>query len=174
MIKLFRRHKINEDKIATVFVDHFLKTVDDGFPEVAALINEAPEFVKCPNISNSDADRFLLVALAANLTAVQRYFAAHIDQVLSRKILEQVSELGDVDYEGLVRNIEKNQAFMSKVNHPSKNLVYGMSKGVFYKYELAQFQEEYFKNVNSPNPIFLKRLDDAMVHFMWEWEEIAS
>ena len=37
-----------------------------------------------------------------------------------------------------------------------------------------QFQEEYFKNVNCPNPIFLKRLDNAVVHFMWNWEEVAD
>ncbi len=174
MLKLFRKTKIKEDKVATIFVDHFLSTIDNGFPEVAALVNESPEFIHCPNIDPNDSDRFLLIALAANLKEMQRSVPAHTDQVLSRKILEKVSELCDVDYVALSNTIGKNQGFISRVNHPSKNLVYGMSKAFFHKYNLNDFQEEYFKNVNSPNPIFLKRLDEAMIHFMWEWDEFKS
>lgn len=171
MIQLFKRTKIKEDRIAAVFVDYFLTTIDSGFPEVAALVNESPEFVQSPNIDPQDSDRFLLIALAANLQEMHRQIPSHKDQTLSRKILEGISELGGVDYVALSNTIGKNQALISKVNHPSKNLVYGMSKAFFYKYELNQYQEDYFKNVNSPNPIFLKRMDDAMVHFMWEWDE---
>ena len=174
MIKLFKRHKIQEEKIANVFVDHFLTTIDNGFPELAALINESPEFVECPNVGQSDSDRFLLIALAANLLMVERTFPPHQDQVLSRRIVEVTSEMCDVEYNALLNSIKKNQAFISKVNHPSKNLIYGMSKALFYKYELNGFQEDYFKHVNSPNPIFLKRLDEAVVHFMWNWEEIKN
>jgi len=174
MLKLFRRTKIKEDKIANVFVDNFLTTVDNGFPEVAALVNESPEFVECPNIDEHDSDRFLLIALAANLEEVQNCFPSHADQALTRKIIELMAGLCDVEYGSLLHAINKNQSFISRVNHPSKNLIYGMSKAFFFKYELAQFQEEYFKNVNCPNPIFLKRLDNAVVHFMWNWEEVVD
>lgn len=174
MLKIFKRNKIQEDKIATVFVDQFLSTVDRGFPEVAALVNESPEFIKCPNISEEDSDTFLLIALAANLMAVERTFSSHYDQVVKRKILESISELCDTRIEALTTTINKLQGFISKVNHPSKNLIYGMSKAFFYKYDLNDYQEEYFKNLNSPNPIFIKRLDDAMTFFMWNWEEEAN
>ena len=172
MIKLFRRSKIKEDKVAAVFVDHFLETIDNGFPEVAAIVNESPEFVECPNIDPNDSDRFLLIALAANLKEMQRNVDSHSDQVLFRKILEKISEACNVEYAALSITIDKSQSLISRVNHPSKNLVYGMSKAFFHKYNLNQFQEDYFKNVNSPNPVFLKRLDDTVVHFMWNWDEI--
>jgi hypothetical protein len=42
---------------------------------------------------------------------------------------------------------------------------------VFFKYELGQYQEDYFKNMNSPNPLFLKRLDEAMKLFLFNWAE---
>ena len=87
MIKLFKRHKLKEEKIANVFVDHFLTTVDNGFPELAALINESPEFVECPNVGQNDSDKFLLIALAANLMLVERVFPPHKDQLLARKIV---------------------------------------------------------------------------------------
>lgn len=174
MLKLFKRHKIQEDKLAAVFVDHFLTAIDNGFPEVAALLNEAPEFVESPNVGYSDSDKFLLITLAANIMSVQRNFSSHNDHIVVRHILEKTAELCNVDYRALSNTITKNQAFISKVNHPSKNLVYGMSKAVFYKYELSKFQEDYFKHVNAPNPILLKRLDEAVVHFLYDWEEIAT
>lgn len=174
MLKIFRRNKIQEDKVAQVFVDHFLSTVDSGFPEVAALVNDAPEFEKSPNIHSEDSDRFILISLAANLKAVQRYFPPHKDQAVYRKILEQIAEQTNTDLPSLTQAAGKNESFISRVNHPSKNLIYGMSKAFFFKYELAKYQEEYFRNVNAPNPILLKRLDEIMVHFMWDWEEAAG
>jgi hypothetical protein len=174
MISLFRRKKLQEDKIALMYTEQFLKAIDDGFPEVAALINESPEFIICPDIKPSDNDRFLLVTLSANLIAVDRFFEAHDRHLVTRSILETISESCDVEYAALNNAVVKNQAFISKVNHPSKNLVYGISRATFYKYELAAFQDEYFKNVNAPNPIFIKRLDEAVRHFLWDWETIQG
>jgi hypothetical protein len=173
MLSLFKRKKIKEERVANIFVDHFLTTLDNGWPEVAALINESPEFVDCPNISEYDSDKFLLVSLSANLMEMTRQFPPHCDQEVTRRIIDLVSEMGDVDSQDLTRAVQNNQKMIAKVNHPSKNLVYGMSKALFYKYNLNKYQEEYFRNVNSPNPIFLKRLDDAMEHFMWNWEEAS-
>ena len=59
---------------------------------------------------------------------------------------------------------------MNRVNHPSKNMLYAMSKAMFYKYELNDHQVEYFRNLNTPNPIFLKNLDDVMSNFLWDWD----
>ena len=39
-------------------------------------------------------------------------------------------------------------------------MVYAMSKGIFDKYMLYNFQDEYFKRMQAPNPLFLKRLHD--------------
>jgi len=57
------------------------------------------------------------------------------------------------------------------VNHPSKNTLYGMSKAVFHKFHLNDYQESYFKNMRTPNPLFLKRMDDVLNNFLWDWEE---
>ena len=63
---------------------------------------------------------------------------------------------------------------MNRMNMPSKNVHYAMSKAVFDRYKLNQFQEEYFRNLNTPNPIFLKRTDDIMENFIWDWQEIKD
>jgi len=59
---------------------------------------------------------------------------------------------------------------MKRVNSPSKTTLYGMSKAIFHKYALNDFQDNYFKRMNTPNPIFLKRLDELMQHFLFNWE----
>ena len=58
---------------------------------------------------------------------------------------------------------------MARVNHPSKNPVYAMSKAMFFKYKLNGHQEEYFRELNTPNPIFLKNMDEWMKNFLWDW-----
>ena len=40
---LFGKKKITEDRLANVFVNALLELVDQGFPDVAAELNEAPD-----------------------------------------------------------------------------------------------------------------------------------
>ena len=171
MLSIFKKQKVQVQELTTEFVDAFLPTVYEGFPEIAAIINESIEFVESPKIDNEDLDRFLLICLAANITAIQQCFSSQYDQVITRNVLEKVALKGSVEYEDLVRAVKSNQKFISKVNHPSRNILYGMSKAIFYKYNLSKYQVEYFRKLNSPNPIFLKRLDEAVECFLWEWEK---
>ena len=45
-----------------------------------------------------------------------------------------------------------------------------MSKAVFHKYNLNEFQDEYFKRLQNPNPLFLKRMDEVMKFYIWNWD----
>ena len=72
------------------------------------------------------------------------------------------------------RKTKEYRTFLSRVNYPSKNTLYSMSKGIFHKYELNQFQEGYFKSLNTPNPIFLKNLDEVMNYFLWDFEAFTE
>ena len=96
MLGIFKRQKVQVQELATQFVDAFLPTVYDGFPEVAAIINESNEFVESPNISSQDFDRFLLICLAANTKAIQQYFSSRYDQAIIRNVLQQIASRGNV------------------------------------------------------------------------------
>jgi len=74
--------------------------------------------------------------------------------------------VSDTDFDGLVKDYI---SFISRVNKPSKNVLYGMSKSLFYKYNLNEFQTDYYKKIQAPNPLFLKRMDDIMQNFIWDW-----
>lgn len=174
MFSFLTKKKISEKKLSNLFVSGILHLVDEAFPEVSGIINEDPEFEKCPNIKSSDADKFLMIVIAGNLQFIPKYFNSYQDVRLIDQITVDLANTLNIDYEKLKLYIAKYQSLMNKWNMPSKNIHYAMSKAVFNKYNMNQFQEEYFRNMNSPNPIFLKRLDDIMVNFIWDWQEIQN
>ncbi len=61
---------------------------------------------------------------------------------------------------------------MERLNFPSKNTVYAMSKVLFHSYDLFCFQDPYFREMQVPNPIILKRLNGLMGYFLWNWTEV--
>jgi hypothetical protein len=48
-----------------------------------------------------------------------------------------------------------------------------MSKAVFFKYNLSAYQQDYFKMMQTPNPIFLKKMDEIMSNFLFNWESFT-
>jgi hypothetical protein len=66
--------------------------------------------------------------------------------------------------------VREYQGFMGRINTPSKNTLYAMSKAVFFKYDLIDCQDEYFRAMKTPNPIFCKNLDEVLRNFLWDWE----
>ena len=49
-----------------------------------------------------------------------------------------------------------------------------MSKAIFFKYELNDYQQDYFRKMKTPNPIFLKRLDEIVANFIWNWNDLKD
>ncbi len=170
MFKIFGKKKITEDVVANIFVNSILSTIDDGFPEIVGIINDAPEFTTSPNLSETDADFFTLIVFASNLSYIPQHLYNSKDDRITNLIISKLSSVFDVNQERLESVIKDYQCYLTKVNHPSKNMLYAMSKGIFGKYELNNYQDDYFKNMNSPNPMFLKRLDEAMDSFVWNWD----
>jgi hypothetical protein len=63
---------------------------------------------------------------------------------------------------------------MGKINHPSKNTVYAMSKAIFHKYDLFRHQNAYFREQRAPNPIVLGRVNKLMAFCLWDWAELLE
>jgi hypothetical protein len=169
MFTLFGKKKIKEDVAVNIFINNLLDTVEKGFPEVAGIINDSPEFVSSPYILETNSEKFLLIVIAANLTYIPEHFNGSQEERLTSIIFDQLSQVFDVDKTTLEKVISDYQCYISKVNQPSKNTLYGISKAVFGKYNLNEYQDEYFKAMKSPNPMFLKRMDEVMESFIWNW-----
>ena len=174
MFTIFKKKKITEDQLANFFVNSTLRLVEEGFGDVAEIINNDPEFLQRPNVDAQDFDRFLLVILAGNLKMMGTHFESVKDVRIAEKIYRKLAQALGVDPMVLKETIAKYQSWMGRINHPSKNTLYAMSKGVFFKYELNQFQKDYFRNMNTPNPIFLKRLDEVIQQFVFDWAQVKE
>jgi hypothetical protein len=174
MFAIFGKKKIKEDVVANIFINSVLDTIDKGFPSIVGLINDAPEFIACPNVSENDVDSFTLIVIAANLSFIPQHLNSSKDERVIYQIISKLSLVYDVDQEKFETVIKDYQCYLNKVNHPSKNMLYAMSKGIFGKYGLNDYQDEYFKNMKSPNPMFLKRLDEAMANFLWNWDAFGQ
>lgn len=166
--KIFGKKKLKEDKLANIFVNTTLQAVEDGFPDIVGLIKDAPEFIKEPEVEGGDS-KFLLIVIAANLKEIPRHLGAHQDNRMINLIITKMSTVFDVEFDKLEGILREYQSYLSRVNHPSNNNLYAMSKAVFFKYDLGKYQEDYFRNMNAPNPLFLKRLDEAMSIFLYNW-----
>jgi hypothetical protein len=174
MLTLFGKKKLTEDKVANVFVNALQVMIDEGFTEVAGLINDSPEFVKPPSIDVNDSGAFTMIVLAGNIQRIPNYFDSGQDKRITEHILEKFSELYEINKMELAENIGETRKFMSRKNHPSKNTLNAMAKAVFCKYGLNEYQEEYFKSLQAPNPILIQRLKDALENFLWDWEALTT
>ncbi len=171
---LFGKKRVTEDKLANIFVNSLIDIVEQGFADVAGLINEDPEFVLPPQLKKDDSDKLMMIVLVGNLKQLSYHFENDQGKRMEQLIIEKFSKVYDIDVIDFSKLIADYKTFMARVNHPSKNTLYAMSKAVFYKYDLNSFQEKYFKDMNTPNPIFLKRLDDIMNFFLWDWENFLD
>jgi hypothetical protein len=49
-----------------------------------------------------------------------------------------------------------------------------MTRAVFYKYHLNQYQDAYFRDMNTPEPNIQRELKCLMDHFLWDWEAFTE
>jgi len=171
---LFKK-KVSEEKVAELFVNIVFNSVDSSFEDVAELINNDLNLVERPSISPDDMDDFLMVIIAGNYHLLDNYF--HQDGQEDRirhMIVKRLAKVYEISEEQMRQNIERMLSYFQKINFPSKNIHYAMSKAVFFKYDLAKFQKDYFKNLGSPDPIFLKHLDEIVDQFVIRWDTFTD
>jgi hypothetical protein len=170
MLTIFGKKKLTENAVANIFVNALTDLIEKGFEEIASLINEDQGFSNSPQINADDFDQFMFIVVAGNLCYIPEYFQSGQDNRIVELSLDKLSTVYGMEKMAFVQEVNEYKKLMLRVNHPSKNTLYGMSKAVFYKYNLNQFQDNYFKTLNTPNPIFLKRLNELMSYFLWNWE----
>lgn len=171
---LFGRKKITEDKLANVFVNAVLRLSEQGYPTVVAEVQESPEFLVVPEFGPGDDELFALIVLAGNLLDAPKHMPAGQDRRLFAHAISKFAQAMDVNAAELETEVIALQHYMERINHPSKNTVYAMSKVVFHKFDLFRCQDAYFREMKAPNPIVLSRLNKLMAFCLWDWAELMD
>lgn len=170
MLGTILKRKLSDNQVANIFINAIFDSVDNGFIEVANMINDDQAFVSSPKVNPTHSGEFGMIVIVGNLTFLESTFESEQASRVEEIIIEKLSKIYDMTTTDFEKLIKEYRSFISRINHPSKNMLYGMSKAVFFKYQLNAFQDEYFKRMQTPNPLFLKRMDEVMQNFIWNWD----
>lgn len=170
---LFKK-KISEFDVARFFINNTIKAVDNSFDTVCKIIESDSVFVERPDLKPQGSDKMLILVLAANIETLSNNFESYQDRRMANHSYSILAEVFGMPTKDVQQLIASTQGYLKHINKPSKNPLYGLSKGIFHKYNLNEYQEDYFKNMKTPNPILLKHLDELMAQFLWDWHEIKD
>jgi hypothetical protein len=166
---MWGRKRLTTDEVGRMFVHATLDSVEDGWPQIAALVRDSPEFETQPAIDDEAFGPFLLVIVAGNLDFIREHFTPECQRGIVEAITRHLAQMIESDATDVAQRITHVRKLMSRLNRPSKKTTSAMARGVFTLYQLNDFQAEYFAGLNVPNPLFLKRIDEMMAHFLWDW-----
>lgn len=169
MIFNWGKKKLKPEEVARMFVHATLDSIEDAWPEVLGLMRETPHMERAPEIEDAEVGPFLLVVLAGNLDFIPRFFEAGLDQVIIEAILAELSAQLEIPADQLASRVSSTRDAMVKMNKPSKKTLSAMSRGMYIGYSLNDYQEEYFRSLQVPNPRFLMQMEEVLQHFLWDW-----
>jgi hypothetical protein len=174
MLSIFTRKKITDETLANIFVNGVLKLAQEGFKDLSELINNDLDLIGSPSIKSEDFDKFALIVFTANVNTFSDYFNALEQMRMQDLIYSKLSMALNMSKSDLKTQKNKISELFNSLNHPSKNVKYAMSKTIFHLYDLYGYQDEYFKNLKVANPVALKKLNETMDHFIWDWDSILK
>ncbi len=169
---LFKK-KVSEEKVAELFTNIVINSVDEGFADVAELVNNDLQFERPANIAADNSDAFLMIVITGNILNLPIYFEQGQEDRIEDLVMDKLATIYEVDRPTMDVAVHDMQSFFGKINYPSKKTLYAMSKALFYKYHLNAFQKPFFRDQNVPDPIFLKHVDAIMEQFMVDWDKFT-
>jgi hypothetical protein len=155
-------------------VNAVLRLAEHGYPTIVSELQESEEFVTRPVFGPGDDELFAQILFAGNLMEAPKHLAAGQDQRLAQHAYSKFAPLMDCSAAELEAETDALQQFMVRVNHPSKNTVYAMSKTIFQKFDLYRHQDAYFRELKAPNPIVLGRVNKLMAFCLLDWAELLD
>lgn len=173
LTSLFKK-KVAEEKVAELFVNIIFNAVDSSFPEVAELLNNDVNLINQGRVNPDNQDDFLLIVIAGNYKLLDDYFFEGQEDRIRELTVAKLADIYAIDSVSMRTIIENLLSYFKKINYPSKNTHYGMSRAVFLKYDLNDYQKDYFRKLKAPDPILLKNIDEIMEQFIIKWDTLTE
>ncbi len=170
MFKSIFKKKVTDEQLANIFVNGIFEVIDKGFIEVKSLIEEDLAFVTTPDLSKVSDGHFTMIVLVGNMNLLETVIPPDRLDGMEALIYRRFADVLQMEMQQFTAYFKEYKTLMNRVNHPSKVVLYSMSKAMFFKYKLNQYQDDFFKDMDTPNPLFLKRMDEIMKNFIWNWE----
>lgn len=168
------KKKVSEEKVAELFVNIIFNAVDTSFSEVTELLNNDLNLLSKAKVDPNNQDDFLMIVIAGNFYLLDNYFFEGQEDRIRQLTVEKLAAIYGTDTVTMRSAIDTMLSYFGKINYPSKNTHYAMSRAVFFKYGLNDFQKDYFRNLNTPDPILLKNIDEIMEQFIIKWDTFTE
>lgn len=168
------KKKVSEEKVAELFVNIIFNAVDTSFSDVSELLNNDLNLLSKAKVDPDNQDDFLMIVIAGNFYLLDNYFFEGQEDRIRQLTVEKLAAIYGVDTVTMRSAIDTMLSYFGKINYPSKNTHYAMSRAVFFKYGLNDFQKDYFRNLNTPDPILLKNIDEIMEQFIIKWDTFTE
>ena len=173
LTSLFKK-KVAEEKVAELFVNISFNAVDTSFAEVAELLNNDVNLINTARVDPNNQDDFLLIVIAGNYHLLDDYFFEGQEDRIKEVILDKLAGIYGLDPIAMRTVLDNQLSWFKKINYPSKNTHYAMSRAVFLKYDLNDYQKDYFRKLKAPDPILLKNIDEIMEQFIIKWDTFTE
>ena len=85
LLSWLSRKKLTDEQVANIFVNTSFDTVEQGWPQVAAFLNAAPEFSTSPELDSEDYGKFLMIVVSANLGLIPKHFDPGVDRAIIQR-----------------------------------------------------------------------------------------
>lgn len=167
---LLGKKRLSEEKVCNLLVNHTLEAAEAIWPIVQEHLEQSPHFEHSPGIMERSDDQFLLAVITCNIARLSKVTEPGQDKRLAQQLLEKFAKSLSMDTMTLAKEIKSCKSLMSRLNYPSKNIVYGLPRVIFERYELIDCQDEHFTNMKAPNPIELKNLNGLLEPLIWDFE----
>jgi hypothetical protein len=164
------RKRTDTHKLSNIFVNSLIEVVENGFQDVIEMIKDDAIFVSDPVIPHNAKQQFLLILIVGNIDFLRESLDSYDLEEIELEIIQKFANIYGKTETEFSKLIVKTTEYIAHYNFPSKNILYGMSKAIFQKFNLSEHQESYFKSQNVPNPLFIKRLDEVLINFIWDWD----
>lgn len=171
---LIGKKRMTEQTLSKVLVSGSLRICDAVYPEIADYIKECPHFETEPDMPQGADIDFIITVFTCNITRIPQALEHGQDKRVAQHIIHQMARSLDMDLGELTKRIQAAKSLMKRLNHPSKNLIYAMPKALFSMYELNAHQQDYFRDLNSPNPLYLKEMNQLLTHLVWDWDYLKN
>ena len=101
------RKRIDQDKLANIFVNSLIEVVENGFRDIEEMIQDDTAFVVEPIISESARNQFLLIVAVGNLEFLRESFDSYEVDEIEDSIIEKFASIYDMEKNDFARLLGK-------------------------------------------------------------------
>ena len=108
--------------VSLCIFEYLLEVIDNGFKEVASMINEDSAFDYSPDIAPTETDEFTMIIIVGNLVQLESHFDYNQAVSVESLIVQKFSNIYGMTENQFSELVSDYKSFISRVNYPSKNV----------------------------------------------------